>query len=147
MEPTLHSGDRVMIFQLERVDRFNLVAFTPPKHEDSQYVKRVVGMPGDTITYENDVLKINGEIISEDYVKDDDSNIYWDFTLDDIFKQTFGLDQQPLPRTIPDNMYLVLGDNRDNSQDSRTFGLISEEDIIGVVHFRYRPIEEFGIIR
>lgn len=147
MEPTLHNGDRVLIFQLEHVDRFDVVAFTPPDHDDQQYVKRVIGIPGDTVSYENDVMRINDEIIKEDYIKHSDSfNVYWNFTLWDIFAQTAQLSDQRWPDTIPEDMYLVLGDNRDNSQDSRTFGLISSEDIIGVVHFRYGPRAEWGII-
>ncbi|WP_265457469.1 signal peptidase I [Enterococcus sp. HY326] len=148
MNPTLTDGDRVLIFNYEKVDRFDIVAFNPPGQPAEEYVKRVIGMPGDDVAFDDGVLYINGEVTPEDHLEPEDnySSPFWNFDLQDILEITPSLAGEDMPATIPDEMYLVLGDNRNNSEDSRTFGLISAEEIIGVVHFRYRPLTDFGIL-
>ena len=95
-------------------------------------IKRVVGLPGDTIEFRDNTLYINGEVYEEDYLGDD--VITDDFSLQDI-----GYD------VIPEDMYLVLGDNRQNSMDGRDIGLIKKSDIIGKIALRFWLINRFKL--
>lgn len=147
MSPTLENKDKVVFLRYEQVDAFDIVAFRPPNHPDEQYVKRVIGMPGDKVSYEDGVMIVNKHKIKEKYIVYGNSDDDGDFVLQDIIEKTEGLEGSLRKITkIPDDMYLVLGDNRDNSEDSRTFGLITKDDIIGVVRFRYSPLDSIGVI-
>ena len=141
MEPTLTNGDYLILNKFSSVERFDIVVFPPPDQDDTQYVKRVIGVPGDSIEYRDDVLFLNGEPTEQIFLEDSlqkDATIYTsgDFTLLTLF----GVD------TVPEGQYFVLGDNRLNSRDSRVFGFIDEESILGKVSFRYWPFEAFGFV-
>ena len=92
-------------------------------------VKRIIGLPGEHIEYKDNILYVDGKKIS-----DSRSSSTKDFKLEFI-----GYD------TIPKDMYLVLGDNRTNSSDSRTFGLVKKSDIIGKVNIRIYPFNKIKI--
>lgn len=141
MEPTLTNGDYLILNKFSSIERFDIVVFPPPDQDDTQYVKRVIGVPGDSIEYRDDVLFLNGEPTEQIFLEDSlqkDATIYTsgDFTLLTLF----GVD------TVPEGQYFVLGDNRLNSRDSRVFGFIDEESILGKVSFRYWPFEAFGFV-
>ena len=141
MEPTLTNGDYLILNKFSSIERFDIVVFPPPDQDDTQYVKRVIGVPGDSIEYRDDVLFLNGEPTEQIFLEDSlqkDATIYTsgDFTLLTLF----GVD------TVPEGQYFVLGDNRLNSRDSRAFGFIDEESILGKVSFRYWPFEAFGFV-
>ena len=141
MEPTLTNGDYLILNKVSSIERFDIVVFPPPDQDDTQYVKRVIGVPGDSIEYRDDVLFLNGEPTEQIFLEDSlqkDATIYTsgDFTLLTLF----GVD------TVPEGQYFVLGDNRLNSRDSRAFGFIDEESILGKVSFRYWPFEAFGFV-
>ena len=89
-------------------------------------IKRVVGLPGDYIEYKDNYLYVNGEKYKEPFINNVETE---DFSLKDL-----GYDK------IPDDMYLVLGDNRENSLDSRSYGLIKKKQIIGKAFFKIWPI-------
>lgn len=141
MEPTLTDGDYLILNKFSSVERFDIVVFPPPDQDDTQYVKRVIGVPGDSIEYRDDVLFLNGEPTEQIFLEDslqEEATIYTsgDFTLLTLF----GVE------TVPEGQYFVLGDNRLNSRDSRAFGFIEEENILGKVSFRYWPFESFGFV-
>ena len=141
MEPTLTNGDYLILNKFSSIERFDIVVFPPPDQDDTQYVKRVIGVPGDSIEYRDDVLFLNGEPTEQIFLEDslqEEATIYTsgDFTLLTLF----GVD------TVPEGQYFVLGDNRLNSRDSRAFGFIDEESILGKVSFRYWPFESFGFV-
>lgn len=129
MEPTFSSGDVVLInklfptfFDIDRNDVIVLV-------EDSSYlIKRVIGLPGEYIKYEDNKLYIDGELIEEEFLESED------FDLNDL-----GYD------VIPEGYYFVLGDNRLNSKDSVDIGLISEENIIGKAILRIWPLNKITL--
>ncbi|MDH6364191.1 signal peptidase I [Enterococcus sp. PF1-24] len=149
MEPTLETKEKVVYLKHEKLDAFDIVAFVPPtaKSSDEYYVKRIVGMPGDSVQYEDGILTINNQSLKEKYVANT-GGLEAGFDFEDIIENTPGLAGSLRETTeIPKDMYLVLGDNRENSEDSRTFGLISKDDIAGVVRFRYSPFNKFGSVR
>lgn len=136
MEPTLKEGDILILnkigYKIFDIKRFDVVAV---KTNTSKYfVKRVIGLPGDKIEYIDNVLHINGKAYKEPFLGKD--TITDDFTITDL-----GYD------TIPKGMYLVLGDNRTNSEDSRNpkIGLIKKEDILGKSSIRIFPFKNFGL--
>lgn len=133
MNTTLNEGDIILtnklIYRLKSIQRNDIVVIS----QDEKYmIKRIVGLPGDTVKYQNNVLIINGETYQENFTSSE---------TDDFSIQELGYD------VIPENMYFVLGDNRKNSLDSRTFGFISKEQIIGKAWIKIWPIHKMKIIK
>lgn len=134
MIPTLEVGDRLMVyklaFNLGTVDRGDLVVFNrPPALADSamkDFVKRVIGLPGEKVSAENGTLFLNGEPLDEPYL-------------------TPGLLTEDFPEvSIPEQHIFVMGDNRPNSRDSRSFGPVHEDLLVGEVFIRIWPFGDFG---
>ena len=133
MYSTLKDGDVLILnkfkyrfFDIKRGDIISL------ENDDTKYlIKRVIGLPGDTVSIQNSTLYINGEVYVESYLEE--GLVYDDFELSSL-----GYD------VIPDDMYLVLGDNREDSLDSREIGLIKKENIIGKVSFRIWPLNKLA---
>ena len=129
MSPRYESQDIVILNKLHYiffdVKRFDVVSF---EYDSTKYlIKRVIGLPGDKIEYKDNVLYVNGEKITEDFL---DKNIKTEnFSLASLGYQK-----------IPKDMYLVLGDNREDSLDSREIGLIKKKDILGKVSLKIWPI-------
>lgn len=134
MNPTLNDGDILILnkiqYKIFSVKRNDIVSF---KYKNEKHlIKRVIGLPKETISYKNNILYIDG-IKHEEIVKGLNTE---DFELSDL-----GYD------VIPDDMYLVLGDNREDSMDSRFFGLIPKDDIMGKVFIRIWPLPQIKIIK
>ena len=125
MTPTLTEGSVVVVNKLKKnFKREDVIVLS----QDEKYmIKRVIGLPGEYIQYKDNVLYINGERYDEKYLKDD--VITEDFKLEDI-NETI----------IPEGMYLVLGDNRMDSMDSRDYGLVSKEKVVGKVIMSIWPL-------
>ena len=134
MYSTLKDGDVLILnkfkyrfFDIKRGDIISL------ENDDTKYlIKRVIGLPGDSISIKDNTLYINGEVYIENYLEE--GLVYDDFELSSL-----GYD------VIPDDMYLVLGDNREDSLDSREIGLIKKENIIGKVSFRIWPLNKLAV--
>lgn len=142
MEPTLENGNKLIVnkmsYQIGDLKRFDVIVFHHNKEED--FVKRIIGLPGDKIEYRNDELYVNGEKIAEPYLekyrKDAfGSRLTGDFTLEELT----GLD------VVPEGKLFVLGDNRLKSWDGRQFGFISMDQVVGKVNLRYWPLAEMDI--
>ncbi|MBP1048109.1 signal peptidase I [Enterococcus sp. BWM-S5] len=138
MLPTLGNSDTVFVYRQSTIRRFDLVAIRTPNGKGTS-VRRVVGLPGEDITYKQDRLYVNNEekeevFISEAIAQADASNSYYteDFSLYKLTKK----------HQIDSGKYLVLGDNRPYSSDSRYYGLIDKEDIIGVIKIRILPFHQ-----
>jgi signal peptidase I len=141
MEPTLSDGDYLLLNKFSEIEHGDIVVFPPPDEENTQYIKRVIGMPGDTVEYQNDVLYLNGEAMEQDFLETDAAAQENHFATGDFSLLTLlGTEE------VPEGQYFVLGDNRLNSRDSRSFGFIDEEAVLGEVSFRYWPLEDFGIV-
>lgn len=140
MEYTLRSGERLWMLKLNEIDRFDVVIFPAPSDEEKLYVKRVIGVPGDTIAYENGELILNGEAMNEPYLaqkeSEFDGNFTYDFTLEEITGEI----------TVPEGKLFVMGDNRRNSLDGRRFGFIDADDVLGEADLIYWPLNEFGLL-
>lgn len=130
MEPTLHDGDILLLKKFNnKLQRFDVVVLN---YQNEKLVKRIIGLPGEKVAYIDNHLYINGNIVEESFISEDTEN----FSLREL-----GVDQ------IPKGYYFVVGDNRDNSLDSRYLGLIKEEDIKGEVVFCLFPLKDFGKIK
>ncbi|ENH95649.1 signal peptidase I [Gracilibacillus halophilus YIM-C55.5] len=140
MEPTLHDGNLLMvnkvIYDVTAIDRFDVIVFRANEQED--YVKRVIGKPGDHIKYRNDVLYLNGTEVEESYLKPFRKKyatpLTEDFTLQEVTGET----------EVPEGKLFVLGDHRKRSYDSRDIGFVDRETVIGKVDIRYWPISELN---
>lgn len=142
MEPTLADQDRMLInkasYWFSEPERFDIVVFHASEGKD--YIKRVIGLPGDTLYYNNGILYVNGVKVPESYLEalkeqKEGEPITPDFTL----SSTIGGD------TIPKGHFFVLGDNRRHSLDSRMIGLVSAEDIVGEASLTFWPISHFNV--
>ena len=133
MDSTLKNGDILILNKLDtEYERFDVVVVNVKfDGKTSKLVKRVIGLPGESIEYKDNELYINGEIIED--VATARTN---DFSL----KELYNVDN------IPDNYYFVMGDNRGYSRDSRdyTVGLIKKEDIVGTTTIRIFPFTKIG---
>lgn len=132
MNDTLGNNDILILNKLEKnYDRFDIVVIN---YNNTKLVKRIIGLPGENISYEDNQLYINNKKFN-----DIETSRTTDFSLTELY----GL------KKIPDNHYFVMGDNRNNSLDSRDYrvGLIKKQDIVGVTIFRLYPFNKIGIIK
>lgn len=133
MDPTFTDEERVIIAKIHTIDRFDLIVFDSPV-SDELFIKRVIGLPGDHIVMEDDQLYVNGTKYEEDYTEKNKEALYKGVRL----TENFALD-------VPKGHYFVLGDNRQFSRDSRQFGSIEEQAIVGKVSLRISPLKSMGI--
>lgn|SRR5574344_279801 len=133
MNPTLSDGNLVLVsrinYLVKDIKRSDIITFRTD--DKKSYVKRIIGLPGERIDYLNGSLLINNEAYNETYLKNVKTS---NFMFEDICKK------EDCPNgTIPDGYYLVLGDNRTDSKDSRELGLISKKQIKGQIIFKINP--------
>lgn len=130
MSPTLENNEILLLKKYDKsIKRFDIVVIN---YNGEKLVKRVVGLPGERIKYKNSKLYINDEIVEENFINVKTS----DFDLSSI---NFDF--------IPNNYYFVMGDNRNNSTDSRIIGLINIKDILGTTSFSLFPFNKFGEVK
>ena len=144
MDPTLKDGERVVVnimgYKIGDVKKGNVIVFHANKKDD--YVKRVIGVPGDKVQYKKDQLYINGKKQDEPYLNYNEKRKQAEY-ITGSFKTKNLPNANPQSNVIPKGKYLVLGDNREVSKDSRSFGLIDKDQIVGKVSLRYWPFSEF----
>ena len=139
MEPGFHDGDYIITskvtYKLTHPQRGDVIVLKSPKNPDIDYIKRIIGLPGDKILVKDTNVYINGQIINENYISA--ATNLW----------PTGFLKEGVTFTIPKNYVFVMGDNRPRSSDSREFGPIPIKDIIGVVKYRYYPPQRTGWIK
>jgi signal peptidase I len=140
MTPGLRDQERIFINKfifnplvyklgLAEISRGDTVVFWYPNDTSKSYIKRVIGIPGDTVEIINGTVLVNGNTLSEPYVPEE------------------ARDQVSMPRTMIDaDNYFVLGDNRRSSNDSRTWGVVPRRDIYGKAVFGYWPLDRLGVL-
>ncbi|MDN4523441.1 signal peptidase I [Fictibacillus fluitans] len=140
MMPTLHNRDRLVVNKLDKPERFDIVVFKATETKD--YIKRVIGLPGDTIEYKHDTLYVNGKPMNEKYLKPykkqtKDGDLTYDFTLFEVTGK----------QTVPKGQVFVMGDNRRHSSDSRNIGTVDMDEIIGKATVRFWPLNDIGVVK
>lgn len=144
MMPTLENHDRLILNKIKKVDRFDIIVFPAPDAPDKEYIKRVIGLPGDEISMQDDVLYLNGKAVQEPYLdqykkklKEKGQLLTGDFTL---------MGKTGVAK-VPENEYFVMGDNRGNSKVSRIFGFVHIDTISGTTDLRIWPFTHFGTLK
>lgn len=135
MLPVLRDQDVVVVRKTKSVKRFDLIALD---RGTKRQIRRVIGLPGETIQYNNDTLFVDGEPVDEKFLVDEINESQQhgrDFTTDFINGDVNRFE-------IPEGYYLVLGDNRPYATDSRHYGLLAERNIIGRVQMKVFPIND-----
>lgn len=130
MDPTLKNGDIMILnkigYRITKIKRFDIVVI---KYKDELLIKRVIGLPGEKIKYENNTLYVNDKALDEEF----DKTYTYNFSIKEIGSTT-----------VPEDSYFVLGDNREVSKDSRSIGFIDREDIVGKSSLTLFPLNRFG---
>ena len=140
MENTLHNGDNLIVdklsYRFHDPERFDIIVFPFQFQDNTYYIKRIIGLPGETVQIMDDgSIYINGEKLEENY------------GMEVIKPETIGRVAEPIE--LGDDEYFVMGDNRNNSSDSRTdmVGNITRENIIGKAWLRIWPVSDFGVLQ
>jgi signal peptidase I len=134
MQPVLSDGERIIVnkflYRFRPIERGDVVVFWYPRDPSVSFIKRVVGLPGDTLELRRGALYLNDRRVAEGYLapgfRDDDS-------------------QGPV--LVEKGHYFVLGDHRNSSNDSRNWGEVPERYIYGKAFFRFWPLSQLGLIR
>ncbi|WP_459502621.1 signal peptidase I [Bacillus sp. C1] len=139
MMPTLENNERVLVnkvgFHIQGLNRFDIIIFHG--NEGYDLVKRVIGLPGDTIEYKDDTLYVNGKAVDEPYLAD-----YKAAASKGKLTPDFTLEQKTGKTKVPEGKAFVLGDNRQVSKDSRMFGFVSEDQIVGKGEAVFWPLQQ-----
>ncbi|MEI3520874.1 signal peptidase I [Laedolimicola intestinihominis] len=137
MENTLDDGDQLIVdkltYRFHDPERFDIIVFPFRYKDNTYYIKRIIGLPGETVQIADGEIYINGEVLEESYGRE--------------VMQDAGLAAEPI--TLGDDEYFVLGDNRNYSSDSRdpSVALIHRKEIIGRAWLRIWPLDSFGILK
>ena len=137
METTLSSGDQLIVdkisYRFRDPKRYDIVVFPYRYEENTYYIKRIIGLPGETVQIVDGMVYLNGSPLNEHYGNE---------VIEDP-----GSAAEPI--TLGDDEYFVLGDNRNNSQDSRAsnVGLIHRDELLGRAWVRILPLDQFGVIK
>jgi signal peptidase I len=139
MYPTFENGEYILTnkieYKIHEPQRGDVVVFKSPQNKDIDYIKRIIGIPGDQVSLQNGKYVVNGIILTETYLPQDLRTFAGNFL------------KEGGTIIVPPNQYFVSGDNRPHSLDSREFGTIPKEDIIGKALFRYWPLDRAGLIK
>ncbi len=129
MDPTLEQDQRLIVsklsYRLHEPQRGDVIVFTDPQDPGRNLIKRIIGLPGESIRIEQGQVFIDERRIDEPYIG------------------SYSPYSQP-PTPIPEGQYFVMGDNRNNSSDSRSWGLLPDEDVVGTAAFTSWPLRLWG---
>ncbi len=138
MDPTFASGDYIftskITYKMRSFHRGDVVVFKSPNNPDIEYIKRVIGVPGDVVMVKDGEVYVNDRLLKEDYIA----------AKTNLWEEGFSKNGEGVK--VTDGMLFVMGDNRPRSSDSREFGFITQESVIGQVFYRYFPPNKAGVI-
>lgn len=153
MENTIMSGSRMIGFRIAYLfgepKRGDIIVFRYPDDPSQYFVKRVIGLPGETVEVIDGITYVDGVQLEEDYINDD----YWieyDLIKDDpAAVEAQGLRYNAGPYTVPEDSYFMMGDNRGNSRDSRMWDnkFVTKDKIVGKAWLCYWPFSDFGVLK
>ncbi|MEL6578504.1 MAG: signal peptidase I [Cyanobacteria bacterium J06621_12] len=139
MSPTLETGDRLVIekvgYKFQPPERGDIIVFQPPEmlrlignfDKSQAFIKRAIAKSGETVAVKDGVVYVNDQPLSEDYI-------------------AAPPDYELIPVTVPEGQLFVMGDNRNNSNDSHIWGFLPTENVIGHAVFRFWPLERIGTV-
>lgn len=139
MVPTLQVGDRLVVekisYHLHPPEFGDIVVFDPPLQlqrqgykKDQAFIKRIIGQPGQTIEIKNGKVFVNGQALQEPYIAESPNYIM-------------------KPAQVPEGAFFVMGDNRNNSNDSHVWGFLPKDNIIGRAWLRFYPFDRLGKVQ
>lgn len=137
MEPNFHNGEYLLVnkmaYRVHQPKRGDVIVFHPPQTPSLNYIKRIIAIPGDSVTIKDGQITVNGATIDEAYIPAEKTLVR-------------NAQAANLSRTMGSNEYFVLGDNRDHSSDSREWGNVPTANIIGQAWLIVFPLSNFGLI-
>jgi len=136
MEQNFHNNEYILVDQITYRFRApahgETIVFHPPTYPNESYIKRIIGLPGETVIITNNTVAVNGHILDESYISPDAQTIV----------------KVPVYQTtLKDNQYFVMGDNREHSSDSREWGTVSRKSIVGRAWLVVYPAKDFGLVK
>ena len=140
MESTLEPRDMLIMSRLSSIRRFDVVVLQLPDEET--LVKRVIGLPGEHLSFENGQLFINNQKIAQPFLAEN----LKDYQSEVPFTNDFSLEMVIGKERLGEGEYFLLGDNRPHSRDSRSFGLVKEEQILGRALMVYYPLQDVRLL-
>ena len=134
MQPNFHTGQYLIVsranYLFGDLQRGDIVVFHYPYQQTEDYIKRLIGLPGDVIEIRDTLVYVNGEMLNEPYINEPcDRNHCPDESWE-----------------VGENQYFLMGDNRNHSTDSRSFGVVDRQFIVGEAVFRYFPLQDIGVV-
>lgn len=138
MIPTMHNGDYLITekvsYRFRNPKDGEIIVLKNPRDESQDFIKRIIAIPGDTIQISNKMIFLNGQPLQEDYLPPGTPTPAGAFLTEGTLVK------------VADNQYFVIGDNREHSSDSREWGPVTKEEIVGKALFRYYPIQAIGLL-
>lgn len=138
MVPTMHTNDYLITEKISYKFRSpksgEIIVLKNPRDESQDFIKRIIAVPGDTLRISNNSVFVNGQLIKEDYLPPGTITRPGTFI------------QEGEEVKAGSNQYFVFGDNRKHSSDSRDWGAVTKEEIVGRAYFRYFPISDIGLL-
>jgi signal peptidase I len=139
MVPNFHNGDYIITdkvsYKVGEPKRGDIIVFKNPRDESQDFIKRIIGVPGDKVKVQNGKVFVNGDQIPEPYLPNG------------LFTENRQYFTEGKEVTVEPGKFVVFGDNRPHSSDSREWGFITKEEIIGKVFLRYWPANQVGLIK
>lgn len=138
MVPTMHNGDYLITekvsYKFREPKHGEIIVLKNPKDESQDFIKRIIAVPGDTLRITNNLVYVNDQILNENYLPSNTPTHAGAFVREgDIIK-------------VGNNQYFAFGDNREHSSDSREWGPVTKQEIVGRALFRYFPIPDIGLL-
>jgi len=139
MEPNFHDGEYLLTdkisYRIHTPERGDVIVFKAPPDYVDEFIKRIIGLPGDTVSVKNSKVFVNGKQIEEAYIPAEFHTYAGRFT------------DEGTVLTVPADEYFVLGDNREHSLDSRNIGFIGKDKITGRAWLIYWPVNKAGVVK
>lgn len=139
MYSNFHDGEYLLTdkisYRFNAPKRGDVIIFKAPKNEDYDYIKRVIGLPGELIKIEKGRVYLNNQLLDETKYLDNS-----------VLTAAGYFAKEGVSLTVPPDNYFVLGDNRNNSSDSRDWGMVPTANIVGKAFLRYWPVNEIGLV-